>query len=66
MFAIPRTRYDDNLAKFEHAFSAFPEAPATSYAEAAREAAARAAAEESAREAQADDDEDEDDWRKYL
>lgn len=66
VFAIPRTRYDDNLAKFEHAFSAFPEAPATSYAEAAREAAARAAAEESAREAQADDDEDEDDWRKYL
>lgn len=66
VFAIPRTRYDDNLAKFEHAFSAFPEAPATSYAEAAREAAARSAAEESAREAQADDDEDEDDWRKYL
>ena len=64
VFAIPRTRYDENLAKFEHAFSAFPEAPATTYADAARAAAAAKAAEESAREAQADDDED--DWRKYL
>ena len=47
IFAIPRTRYDENLAKFEHAFSAFPEAPATSYADAARAAAAAKAAEES-------------------
>lgn len=66
VFAIPRTRYDENLAKFEHAMSAFPEAPATTYAEAAKAAAQAKAAEESAREAQADDDEDEDDWRKYL
>lgn len=66
IFAIPRTRYDENLAKFEHAFSAFPEAPATSYADAARAAAAAKAAEESARATQAEDDDDEDDWRKYL
>lgn len=66
IFAIPRTRYDENLAKFEHAFSAFPEAPATSYADAARAAAAAKAAEESARATQAGDDDDEDDWRKYL
>lgn len=66
IFAIPRTRYDENLAKLEHAFSAFPEAPATSYADAARAAAAAKAAEESARATQAEDDDDEDDWRKYL
>lgn len=66
IFAIPRTRYDENLAKFEHAFSAFPEAPATSYADAARAAAAAKAAEESARTTRAEDDDDEDDWRKYL
>ena len=66
IFAIPRTRYDENLAKFEYAFSAFPEAPATSYADAARAAAAAKAAEESARATQAEDDDDEDDWRKYL
>ncbi|OUP06072.1 TIGR02452 family protein [Collinsella sp. An2] len=64
IFAVPRTRYDDNLAKFEHAFSAFPEPPATSYSE----AAAAAAAERQAREAAAAtaDDEEEDDWRNYL
>ena len=66
IFAIPRTRYDENLAKFEHAFSAFPEAPATSYADAARAAAAAKVAEESARTTRAEDDDDEDDWRKYL
>lgn len=66
IFAIPRTRYDENLAKIEHAFSAFPEAPATSYADAARAAAAAKAAEESARTTRAEDDDDEDDWRKYL
>lgn len=63
IFAIPRTRYDENLPKFEHAFSAFPEAPATSYAEAA---AAAARAQEAAAAAVVEDDEDEDDWRKYL
>lgn len=64
VFAIPQTRYDDNLAKFQHGFSAFPEAPAESYA-AARAAADAARAAEAAAAAAADD-EDEDDWRKYL
>ena len=64
IFAVPATRYDDNLAKFEHAFSAFPEAPAESYADAVRARQEKAQAAEAAR---ADgDDEDEYDWRKYL
>ena len=60
-FAIPETRYDDNLPRFEHAFACFPEQNGESYsdmqaarAKAAADAAAEAAAEE------------EDDWRKYL
>ncbi len=60
-FAIPKTRYDDNLLRFEHAFACFPEQNGESYsdmqaarAKAAADAAAEAAAEE------------EDDWRKYL
>ena len=65
IFAIPRTRYDENLAKFEHAFSAFPEVPSTSYADAARAAAAEAE-KAAAKEAASEEDEDEDDWRKYL
>ncbi len=64
IIAVPRTRYDDNLAKFEHAFSAFPEKPQTGYAEAAAAAAEERRAQEAA--AASDDDEDEDDWRKYL
>lgn len=65
IFAIPRTRYDEHFAQFLHAFSAFPDAPKTSYAEAAAAAAEAARAEAAAAE-HADDDEDEDDWRKYL
>lgn len=59
VFAIPRVRYNENLAVFKHAFSAFPERPAASFdeAKAARDAATAAAAE---------DGNDEDDWRKYL
>lgn len=60
-FAIPKTRYDDNLPRFEHTFACFPEQNGESYsdmqaarAKAAADAAAEAAAEE------------EDDWRKYL
>lgn len=60
-FAIPKTRYDDNLPRFEHAFACFPEQNGESYsdmqaarAKAAADARAEAAAEE------------EDDWRKYL
>ncbi len=63
VFAIPRTRYDENLAKFEHAFSAFPEAPVATYAEVA---ARRAQAEQAERDRAATEDEDDDDWRKYL
>ena len=61
VFAIPRTRYDDNLARFEHAFAAFPEKNEESFADAQARAAAAAA-----QATQDDDDEDEDDWRKYL
>lgn len=61
VFAIPRTRYDDNLARFEHAFAAFPEKNGESFADAQARAAAAAA-----QATQDDDDEDEDDWRKYL
>lgn len=61
VFAIPRTRYDDNLARFEHAFAVFPEKNEESFADAQARAAAAAA-----QATQDDDDEDEDDWRKYL
>ena len=62
--AVPSTRWDENLPKFEHVFSAYPAKCELSYAEAA---AARAAAKAAAdAEAAAEDDEDEDDWRKYL
>ena len=62
--AVPSTRWDENLPKFEHVFSAYPEKCEQSYAAAA---AARAAAKAAAdAEAAAEDDEDEDDWRKYL
>lgn len=64
ILAVPGTRYDDNLAKFEHAFAAFPEKNAIPYAEVLAAKAAKAAADEAA--AAAADDEDEDDWRKYL
>ena len=63
VFAIPRTRYDENLAKFEHEFSAFPAAPAATYAEAAARRAAEVAAAEAA---SADDEDEDDDWHKYL
>lgn len=64
IFAVPETRYDDNLAKFQHAFSAFPEAPATSYAEVAAERQAQA--EKAAQARAAEEAEEEDDWRQYL
>ncbi|WP_273384001.1 TIGR02452 family protein [Enorma phocaeensis] len=64
VFAIPRTRYDENLPKFEHAFSAFPEAPAVTYAE--ERAAQEAERARDAAAAAAQDDDEDDDWRKYL
>lgn len=61
---VPSTRWDENLPKFDHVFSAYPAKCGQSYADAA---AARAAAKAAAdAEAAAEDDEDEDDWRKYL
>ncbi|MBS7157821.1 MAG: TIGR02452 family protein [Collinsella sp.] len=61
IFAIPNARYDDNLARFEHAFAAFPEVNPTSYDDVAARRAEVRAAEEAAREAERDDD-----WRQYL
>lgn len=61
VFAVPRTRYDDNLARFEHAFAAFPEANPASYDDVAAEREAARAAREAEREAERDDD-----WRAYL
>lgn len=65
ILAVPRTRYDEHHAIFEHAFSAFPEVPETTYAEVAARAAeaARARAEQERRESAEEED---DDWRKYL
>ena len=64
VFAVPETRYDDNYAKFAHAFSAFPEKPAETYAAVAAER--RAQAEAAAQARAAEEAEEEDDWRKYL
>lgn len=63
VFAVPRDRFNDNLAQFEHAFAAFPGKNPVSFAQIAAE---RAAAAECEAAAAAQDDEDEDDWRKYL
>lgn len=63
VFAVPRDRFNDNLAQFEHAFAAFPDKNPVSFAQIAAE---RAAAAEREVAAAAQDDEDEDDWRKYL
>ena len=59
IFAIPRGRFDDNLAKFEHAFAKFPELNDEPYAK----PQAKPVVEEKDVD---DEDEDEDDWRKYL
>jgi uncharacterized protein (TIGR02452 family) len=58
VFAIPHARFDENLAKFQHAFAKFPEANDASYAKPVEKPVETKADE--------DDDEDEDDWRKYL
>lgn len=58
-FAIPRTRFDENLARFEHAFAKFPEANDGAYVK--PEAKPRVEVKR-----QDDDDEEEEDWRKYL
>ena len=58
-FAIPQVRYDENFARFEHAFAAFPEANDAPYVKPqAKPKVERKRVEE--------DDEEEEDWRKYL
>ena len=63
-FAVPSTRWDEDVAKFEHVLASFPERNEESYAQVAARAAAARAAEQA--QAAAEDDEDDDDWRKYL
>lgn len=63
IFAVPRDRFNDDLAHFEHALAAFPEKNPVSFAEVLAE---RAAAAEAAAAAAADEAVEEDDWRKYL
>lgn len=58
VFAIPRTRYDENFPRFEHAFAAFPEANDAPYVK---------LSDRPKREVKrVEEDEDEEDWRKYL
>ena len=64
VFAVPASKWDENLPIFDHVFANFPAKNDESYADAAARAAAARAAEEAA--AAAEDDEDDDDWRKYL
>ena len=63
IFAVPRGRFDDHLARFEHVMAAFPEENPVSFADALAE---RRVAEQAAAAAEDDEDEGEDDWRKYL
>lgn len=63
-FAVPSTRWDEDIAKFDHVLASFPERNEESYAQVAARAAAARAAEQA--QAAAEDDEDDDDWRKYL
>ena len=60
IFAVPKSRFSENHARFAHAFANFPAKNEVSFedATAAAQAAAAVALEE--------DDEDEDDWKKYL
>ena len=64
IFAVPKNKWDNNLAVFEHAFATFPQKNPESFANAQARVAAAKAAEEAARATETE--EDEDDWRKYL
>lgn len=61
IFAIPRTRREDNLARFQHAFAHFPEPNDGPYVPAPAEPERPRRAERDAEQ-----DEGEEDWRKYL
>lgn len=56
-FAIPKSRFDDNLARFEHAFASFPAKNDEPY---------KKPVAEPKRVERIEEDEEEDDWRKYL
>ena len=58
-FAIPRTRYDENLPRFQHVFANFPEANDAAYVKPSAQPRSQVKREE-------EDDDEEDDWRKYL
>lgn len=60
VLAVPHERFNENLARFEHAFAAFPEANDAPYVK----PAARPKVE--VKRQDDDDDEEEEDWRKYL
>ena len=57
-FAIPGSRFSENLPKFQHVFANFPQANDTPYTKPAEKPRQQERVEE--------DEEDEDDWRKYL
>ena len=59
-FAIPRTRFDENLPRFEHAFANFPEKNDAVYVKPSERPKPEVKAVED------DDDDEEEDWRKYL
>jgi uncharacterized protein (TIGR02452 family) len=56
-FAIPKTRFDENLPRFQHAFAQFPAANDEPY---------KKPVEEPRQQIKVEEDEEEDDWRKYL
>ncbi len=62
IFAVPRDRFNENLACFEYALSTFPERNQVSFADALAERRAAEQAAAAAEEAVGE----EDDWRKYL
>lgn len=67
IFAIPQGRYDDNLARFQHAFAKFPEVNDEAYTPAPSRAKADRVQQNAAEKNDTDSqDESEEDWRKYL
>jgi uncharacterized protein (TIGR02452 family) len=60
VFAIPQSRFDENLPRFQHAFARFPEHNDAAYVKPAAEPR------RVERKVETEDDEEEDDWRKYL
>ena len=59
VFAIPRSRFDENLPKFAHAFANFPEANDAPYVKPQAEPKPQVKRVE-------EDEDEEEDWRKYL